>query len=225
MISYTKLNITEKYKHINLRWRREVMLDRHRWWQRDRGWEHSTLIWIMVMKPDLHTHRHNDHTHTGTTHTLTREGTSRRGPCTCTVVVLSVPVTLVLQVCGSHRRTYGPGCFCCLAVVQQNRRDTWVGMHKVKNMSYLVFVPSFCDCLKWFEIDSVSKISLSSYCPAANIYMREEFIAELILSPGFGLSGCKQFALNDCLTLLQLSKTETRIQSFSASFQVRKSCI
>lgn len=31
---------------------------------------------------------------------------------TCTVVVISVPETFVLQVCGRHRKTYGPGCLC-----------------------------------------------------------------------------------------------------------------
>lgn len=31
---------------------------------------------------------------------------------TCTVVVLSVLETFVLQVCGRHRKTYGPGCLC-----------------------------------------------------------------------------------------------------------------
>lgn len=41
-----------------------------------------------------------------------RDVESSQSSYTCTVVVLSVPVALVLQVCGRHRKMYGPGCLC-----------------------------------------------------------------------------------------------------------------
>lgn len=42
--------------------------------------------------------------------------------CTVVVAVFSVLVTLVLQECGCHCKTYGPGCLCLPA--KQSKENT-----------------------------------------------------------------------------------------------------
>lgn len=138
------------------------------------------------------------------THTLTKS--SCKCQRTCTVVVLAVPVTLVLHVCGCHRRMYGPVCLC-LAVIQQNENIyEWVRTRSRKCQTF-VFASSFC-CQKWFQTGSISEMLLSFYCPPAKIYMRKEFIKELIFSPGYLPLRLLRFVWNDCLRLWGRQKQE-----------------
>lgn len=116
-------------------WQRlvKVMLvrDRARWWQTQRNTrtEHSRLIWVTVMKSDhwyAHTHSNNAHIETRDDNIISwtqRHIKRSQGSYTSTVVVFSVLVTLVLQVCGCHRKMYGPGCRC-LPIKEKNKRET-----------------------------------------------------------------------------------------------------
>lgn len=73
--------------------------------------------WNLISDTHVRTKRHNNNTRIETRPLHTISWTRRHikpglGSYTCTVVVLSVLVTLVLQVCGRHRKMYGPGCLC-----------------------------------------------------------------------------------------------------------------
>lgn len=111
-----------------------VMLGRDRWWQTDKvtlrqrmrafqtELSYSDEIWSLI-HTRTHTKRHNNIGNKISVHnfTNTRHITLSQCSYTCTVAVLSVPVTLVLQVCGRHRKVYGPGCLCLPAKHKQGQ--------------------------------------------------------------------------------------------------------
>lgn len=65
--------------------------------------DYGAKIWSVQKTPGSYKNIHNE---------LYSAQRRSQTSYTCTIVVLSVLEAFVLQVCGCHRKTYGPGCLC-----------------------------------------------------------------------------------------------------------------